>query len=81
MLRLPYFNPIRHLVIDLMHCLFLGIAHWIIKRLWIEEDKITKFDLELMEKRAKKIKVPSDLGRIPYKIATGEGFSGFTANQ
>ena len=27
MLRLPYFNPIRHLVIDLMHCLFLGIAH------------------------------------------------------
>jgi hypothetical protein len=27
MLRLPYFNPIRHLVIDPMHCLFLKIAH------------------------------------------------------
>jgi hypothetical protein len=36
MLRLPYFNPIRHLIVDPMHCLFLGIAHWIIKRLWIE---------------------------------------------
>jgi hypothetical protein len=34
-----------------------------------------------MEKRAKKIKVPANLGRIPYKIATGEGFSGYTADQ
>jgi hypothetical protein len=34
-----------------------------------------------MEKRTKNIKTPADLGRIPYKIATGEGFSGFTADQ
>src|SRR5277367_5712880 len=34
-----------------------------------------------MEKRTKRIKVPSDIGRIPYKIATGEGFSGYTADQ
>ena len=81
LLRLPYFNPIRHLVVDPMHCLFLRIAHWIIKKLWIDGGKITKSDLELMEKRSKSIKVPSDLGRIPYKIATGEGFSSFTANQ
>ena len=81
MLRLPYFDPIRFLVVDPMHNLFLGIAHWIVKRLWIDSGKITKSDLELMEKRAKKIKVPADLGRIPYKIATGEGFSGFTADQ
>ena len=40
-----------------------------------------KGHLELMEKRAKNIKVPADLGRIPYKIATGEGFSGYTADQ
>ena len=81
MLRLPYFSPIWHLVIDPMHCLFLGIAHWIVKRLWIDGGKLVKSDLEEMEKRAKAIKVPSDLGRIPYKIATGEGFSGFTADQ
>jgi hypothetical protein len=57
------------------------IAHWIVKRLWIDSGKITKVHLELMEKRAKNIKVPADLGRIPHKIATGEGFSGYTADQ
>jgi hypothetical protein len=81
LLRLPYFNPIRHLIVDPMHCLFLGIAHWIIKKLWIDGGKITKQDLEKMEKRAKTIQIPADLGRIPNKIATGEGFSGFTADQ
>ena len=64
-----------------MHCLFLGIAHWIIKRLWIDSGKITKTDLELMEKRAKEIKLPADMKRIPYKILIGEGFFGFTADQ
>src|SRR5215831_17496464 len=34
-----------------------------------------------MEKRAKTIQIPVDLGRIPNKITTGEGFSGFTADQ
>lgn len=81
MLRLPYFNPIRHLVVDPMHCLFLGIARWIVKRLWVDGGKINKSNLELMAKRAKKICVPADIGRVPYKIATGEGFSGFTADQ
>ena len=81
MLRLPYHDPIRHLIIDPMHCLFLGIAHWIVKRVWIDNGKIKKSDLELMDRRAKMIKVPADLGRLPHKIATGEGFSGFTADQ
>jgi hypothetical protein len=81
LLRLPYFNPIRHLIVDPMHCLFLGIAHWIIKKLWIEGNKISNRDLEKMEKRAKTIQIPADLGRVPNKIATGEGFSGFTADQ
>ena len=30
---------------------------------------------------ASQIKLPSDLKRIPDKIATGEGFSGFTTDQ
>src|SRR5436190_17116016 len=37
--------------------------------------------LEIMQEWANKIKVPSDIGRIPNKIATGDGFSGFTADQ
>jgi hypothetical protein len=31
LLRLPYFDPIRHLVVDPMHCLFLGIGKWLVK--------------------------------------------------
>jgi hypothetical protein len=27
------------------------------------------------------VELPSDIGRIPSKIAIGEGFSNFTANQ
>ena len=34
-----------------------------------------------MEKRAEAIKPPADMGWIPNKISTGEGFSGFTADQ
>ena len=81
MLRLPYFNPIRHLIVDPMHCLFLGIAKWIVKKLWIDGGKLSKSDLKLMENRAKQIKLPADMGRIPYKISTGDRFSGFTADQ
>ena len=64
-----------------MHCLFFGIAHWIIKKLWIEGNKISNRDLEKMEKRAKTIQIPADLGRVLNKIATEEGFFRFTANQ
>jgi hypothetical protein len=81
LLRLPYFNPIRYLIVDPMHNLFLGVAHWIVKRLWVDGKILTKKHLELMDQRAKSIQVPSGLGRIPSKIATGEGFSGFTADQ
>ena len=59
-----------------MHCLFLGIAKWIMK-LWIEEGVLSAQDLVLMEQRAKKFEVPSDLGRIQNKIAVEDGFSGF----
>src|SRR5436853_5260773 len=63
-----------------MHCLFLGIAKWIVTRLWIEENRLTTKHLEIMQEWANKIKVPSDIGRIPNKIATGDVFSGFTAS-
>src|SRR5207245_3400206 len=53
----------------------------IVKKLWIDGGKFSKFDLKLMENRAKQIKLPADMGRIPYKISTGDGFSSFTADQ
>src|SRR5436190_14390935 len=37
--------------------------------------------LEIMQERANKIKVPSDISRIPNKIAIDDRFSRFTADQ
>ena len=31
LLRLQYFNPVQYTIIDLIHCLFLGISKWIVK--------------------------------------------------
>ena len=61
-----------------MYCLFLGIAKWIVKRLWIDGGVLTPQVLKIVQKRMNEFKVPSDLGRIPGKIDSGEGFSNFT---
>ncbi|GES86822.1 hypothetical protein GLOIN_2v1776801 [Rhizophagus clarus] len=78
--RLLYFNPVRFCVIDPMHCLFLGVAKWIVTKLWIGEGILNNEKLKIMQERADMIKFPSDLGRRPVRIATGEGFSSFTAD-
>jgi hypothetical protein len=78
--RLPYFDPVQFLIVDPMHCLFLGISKWIVTRLWIEEGILTSDHLAIMQRRANKMELPSDIGRIPNKIAMEEGFSGFTAD-
>jgi hypothetical protein len=81
LLRLPYFDPIRFVVIDPMHCLFLGIARWIVKRIWIDEDKLLPDDLQKIQNKMDGFQIPSDLGRIPGKVHCGKGFSNFTADQ
>lgn len=78
--NLHYFNPVRHCVVDPMHCLFLGVAKWIVTKLWIGGGILDNAKLKIMQKRADSIKIPSDLGRRPVRIATGEGFSNFTAD-
>ena len=64
-----------------MHCLFLGIAKWIVKRLWVDEGVLISSDLKKAQTIINQFQVPSDLGRIPGKIHAGEGFSNFTADQ
>ena len=81
LLRLPYFDPIKFITIDPMHCLFLGIARWIVKRIWIDEGILTSNSLNKIQKKMNEFQIPSDLGRIPGKIHEGEGFSNFTADQ
>jgi len=81
LLRLPYFDPIRFVTVDPMHCLFLGIAKWITKRIWIDEGILTEKDLQSIEKKMTEFRVLTDLGWTPGKIKCGEGFSNFTADQ
>jgi hypothetical protein len=81
LLQLLYFDPIWFLTVDSMHCLFLGIAKWIVKRIWIEEGILMPENLNIIQKRMDKFQIPSDLGRIPGKINVREGFSNFTADQ
>jgi len=45
-----------------MHCLFLGIAKWIVRRVWMEEGILTPQVLKMVQKKMDEFKVPSDLG-------------------
>jgi hypothetical protein len=81
LLRLPYFDPIRFIIVDPMHCLFLGIAKWIVKRLWIDTEVLSSDSLKTIQKKMNQFQIPADVGRIPGKVDCGEGFSNFTADQ
>ena len=75
-------DPIRFAVVDPMHYLFLGVAKWIIKSIFINQNKLSMEQLRIAQKRMDQIDLPSDIGRIPPKIAIGnEGFSNLTADQ
>ena len=41
LLRLPYMDPIRFAAVDPMHCLFLGVAKWVIKSIFINQGKLS----------------------------------------
>jgi len=64
-----------------MHCLFLGIARWIVKKIWVDEKVLDQDALKSIQRKMNEFQIPADLGRIPGKIKCGEGFSNFTADQ
>src|SRR5436305_13596393 len=74
-------DPIRFAVVNLMHCLFLSVAKWIIKSIIVKQNKLTMEQLHVTQKRMKHVDLPSDIGQIPAKIAIGnDGFSNLTAD-
>ena len=74
MLRLPYFDPVRFVTVDLMYCLFLGIVKWIVKRIWVDEEILTTNTLKMVQKKMDEFQIPSDLGRIPEKFMPERDF-------
>ena len=80
-MSLPYFDCVRSHVINPMHNLFTGKAKHVMKNIWLDSDNhlLKKKNLLHMQEKVAKLKVPSDVGRMPRKIQNSYG--GFTADQ
>jgi len=78
LLDIPYFNAPRHHIIDPMHNLFLGTGKHMIE-VWINNGYLSNSNFRCIQKCVDQIILPSDVGRIPYKIQSG--FAGFKADQ
>ncbi|PKC07317.1 hypothetical protein RhiirA5_389857 [Rhizophagus irregularis] len=59
---------VRHLIVDSMHCLFLGIVHWIVKKIWIDGGKLTKSHLKIMESHDPDQKILANFVRAGYLL-------------
>ena len=79
LLKLPYFDAPRMLIIDPMHNLFLGSAKHFLKSILIDKFIISEAQFDTLQARVDSSKSPPDIGRIPHKIRSG--FASFTADQ
>lgn len=79
LLKLSYFHPAKMLIIDPMHNIFLGTGKHILKHVWLDLKLIEDSQFGKIQNRIDRVVVPSDMGRIPYKVTSG--FSSFTADQ
>ena len=78
LLELPYYNIIRMCIVDPMHNLLLGTAKHMLA-VWKSHGLLVHDHFESIQKKVDSFVTPSDVGRIPFRIASG--FSGFTADQ
>ena len=69
---------IQQHIIDPMHNLYMGIAKHTMN-VWKSQGLLKQKDFADIQKTVDQIEVPSDIGRIPSKVASG--FSDFTADQ
>ena len=69
---------VRFHIIDPMHNVLLGTAKHVMN-LWIKIGIISHKQFDEIQQSVDSFSVPSDIGRIPYKISSG--FSSFKADQ
>ena len=79
LMQLEYFDCIRFTIIDPMHNLFWGTAKHMVKNVWLPNKTLKPADLKSIQNLIDNMKVPSNIGRIPNKIATS--FGSFTSEQ
>lgn len=78
LLRLPYYDCIRFVIIDPMHNLLLGTAKHMFHT-WTEKGILKSQDLKHIQEHIDSIVVPPDVGRIPNELESRA--SGMTADQ
>jgi hypothetical protein len=78
LLRLDYWNPIRYVVVDSLHCFWLGICRTLMKR-WRDEKWATGKTLDTMQSRLNAMRVPPDVCRLLNKWSSN--MSGLTGHQ
>ena len=76
--ELPYFDCVRLHAIDPMHNLLLGTPKRMIA-MWKSNGLLPDKDLQVIQARVDKFRLPHVIGRIPYKIASN--FANFTAEE
>ena len=76
--ELPYYNAISSVIIDPMHCLFLGVAKRCFQ-VWVSNNLIQKDHFAVLQEKVDSFCCPADIGRIPYKL--GSKFAGLKADQ
>ena len=69
LLDLPYFDPIRMLLIDPMHNLYMGTAKHFTFAILIGRNILSTLDLDTIKDRLDNTIVPSGLGRLPSSIS------------
>ena len=78
LLSLPYFDPVRFTVIDIMHNMYLGTGKHLFQT-WIDEKLLINSQLTQIDNMIKLFRMPADSGRIPSNIMSSYG--SFTASQ
>ena len=78
LLKLPYYNPIEFVAIDVMHNIFLGTAKHMFC-VWIEKGLLSKHHLSVIDKMTSQFLVPSNTGRLPLNVSSN--YLSFKADQ
>lgn len=78
LVQLPYFEISRCCVVNPMHNLFEGTAHHFMNVI-LKRELLTENAMRIVEDRVTAIQTPSDVGRLPLKVASK--FAGFKADQ
>ena len=78
LLRLPYFDTSRFIIVDPMHNMLLGNAKHI-TNVWKKMGLLSDSNFDSIQSHVDKFIVPTGVGRIPHKISSK--FSSFTADQ